>query len=185
MEVVSFTPRQLYPQGKSPWCPLDRRLGEPQSRSGRGDEKNSNPRQESNPRIPTVQPVAQHYTGWAIVVRRISKYSGFDLFWAQNQKPRQLIQFTSFKMIDPFFKFDNSGALLSDGRSIPCPTVPRILSLTFSETVFLLESFTVWVLTRHGCEVSGTLCLSKNPLRDRAERAHIDFTRITNFYEVR
>jgi hypothetical protein len=34
--VVSFTPRPLYPQGKSPWYPLDRRLGGPQSRSGRG-----------------------------------------------------------------------------------------------------------------------------------------------------
>jgi hypothetical protein len=40
--VVSFTPRSLYPQGKSPWYPLDRRLGGPQSRSGRGgEEKNS------------------------------------------------------------------------------------------------------------------------------------------------
>jgi hypothetical protein len=25
--MVSFTPRPLYPQGKSPWYPLDRRLG--------------------------------------------------------------------------------------------------------------------------------------------------------------
>jgi hypothetical protein len=40
--VVSFTPRPLYPQGKSPWYTLDRRLGEPQSHSGRGvEEKNS------------------------------------------------------------------------------------------------------------------------------------------------
>jgi hypothetical protein len=32
------------PQGKSPWYPLDRRLGGPQSRSGRGgEEKNSQP----------------------------------------------------------------------------------------------------------------------------------------------
>jgi hypothetical protein len=39
--VVSFTPLPLYPQGKSPWYPLDRRLGGPQSRSGRGGlEKN-------------------------------------------------------------------------------------------------------------------------------------------------
>jgi len=30
--VVSFTPRPLYLQGKSPWYPLDRRLGGPQSR---------------------------------------------------------------------------------------------------------------------------------------------------------
>jgi hypothetical protein len=39
--VVGFTPRPLYSQGKNPWYPLDRRLGGPQSRSGRGDEKNS------------------------------------------------------------------------------------------------------------------------------------------------
>jgi hypothetical protein len=26
--VVSFTPQPLYPEGKSPWYPLDRRLGE-------------------------------------------------------------------------------------------------------------------------------------------------------------
>jgi hypothetical protein len=34
--VVSFTPRSLYPQGKSPRYPLDRRLGGPQNQSGRG-----------------------------------------------------------------------------------------------------------------------------------------------------
>jgi hypothetical protein len=40
--VVSFTSRPLYPQGKSPRYPLDRKLGGPQSRSGRGgQEKNS------------------------------------------------------------------------------------------------------------------------------------------------
>jgi hypothetical protein len=37
-------PRPLYLQRKSPWYPLDRRLGGPQSRSGRcGEEKNSQP----------------------------------------------------------------------------------------------------------------------------------------------
>jgi hypothetical protein len=36
--VVSFTPQPLYLQGKSPWYPLDRRLGGPQSRSGRGGD---------------------------------------------------------------------------------------------------------------------------------------------------
>jgi hypothetical protein len=40
--VVSFTHRPLYPQEKSPWYPLGRRLGGLQSRSGSGDEeKNS------------------------------------------------------------------------------------------------------------------------------------------------
>jgi hypothetical protein len=36
--VVSFTPRPLYFQRKSPWYPLDRRLGGLQSRSGYGGE---------------------------------------------------------------------------------------------------------------------------------------------------
>jgi hypothetical protein len=42
--VVSFNPRPLKPQGKSPWYPLDRRLGGPHSRSGRdGEDENYQP----------------------------------------------------------------------------------------------------------------------------------------------
>jgi hypothetical protein len=42
--VISFTPRSLYPQGKSLWYTLHRRLGGPQSRSRHGGkEKNSQP----------------------------------------------------------------------------------------------------------------------------------------------
>jgi hypothetical protein len=91
--VVSFTPRPLYPQGKSPWYPLDRRLGGPRI-SDLGTRRRwvmcftprplyppgthwiggwvgtravldtvvkrniSQPRRESNPRAPIVQPVA-------------------------------------------------------------------------------------------------------------------------------
>jgi hypothetical protein len=63
--VVSFTPRPLYHQGKSPCYPLDRRLDRPQSRSGHsGEEKNSQPLPGSGP--PIIQPVAQRYTNWAI-----------------------------------------------------------------------------------------------------------------------
>jgi hypothetical protein len=59
--VVSFTPRPLYPQGKNPWYPLDRRVGGPQSRSERGGEdKNSKPLQGLEP--PIFQPIAQRYT---------------------------------------------------------------------------------------------------------------------------
>jgi hypothetical protein len=51
----------LYPQGKSPWYPLDRRLDGPQSRSGRGgEEKNSQPVPGLEP--PIIQPVTQRYT---------------------------------------------------------------------------------------------------------------------------
>jgi len=42
MEVSGQLHVPLYPQGKSPWYPLDRRLGGLQSPSGRGgEEKNS------------------------------------------------------------------------------------------------------------------------------------------------
>jgi hypothetical protein len=42
--VVRFTPQSLYPRDESSWYPLDRRLGGPQSRSGRsGEEKNECP----------------------------------------------------------------------------------------------------------------------------------------------
>jgi hypothetical protein len=59
--VVSFTPRPLYHQGKNPWYLLDRRLGGPQSRSGRGgEEKISQPLPGLEP--PIIQPLAQRYT---------------------------------------------------------------------------------------------------------------------------
>jgi hypothetical protein len=41
-EWSASRPGRFTPQGKRPWNPLDRRLGRPQSRSGRGgEEKNS------------------------------------------------------------------------------------------------------------------------------------------------
>jgi hypothetical protein len=48
--------------GNSPWYPLDRRLGRPQSRSGRRGE-NSWPYLDSNSDPSVVQPVASHYSG--------------------------------------------------------------------------------------------------------------------------
>jgi hypothetical protein len=59
--VVSFTPRPFYLQEKSPWYPLDRRLGGGQSQSGHGSEKkNSQPLPGLKP--PIIQPVDQRYT---------------------------------------------------------------------------------------------------------------------------
>jgi hypothetical protein len=48
--IVTFTPQPLYPHGKSPSYPLDRRLGGPQSRSRcGGEEKISQPSPEIEP----------------------------------------------------------------------------------------------------------------------------------------
>jgi hypothetical protein len=59
--VVNITPQPLYPQGKIPWYPLDRRLGGTQSLSeSGGEEKNS----QSLPglELPIIQPIAQRCT---------------------------------------------------------------------------------------------------------------------------
>jgi hypothetical protein len=59
--MVSFTPQPLYTQGKRLLYPLDRRLGGPQSRSGRGSvEENSQSLSGLEP--PIIQLVAQLYT---------------------------------------------------------------------------------------------------------------------------
>jgi hypothetical protein len=61
--VVSFTPRPLYFQGKSPWYPLDRRLGGPGTVLNTVvKRKILGFRRISNPRPLIVQPVAQRYT---------------------------------------------------------------------------------------------------------------------------
>jgi hypothetical protein len=70
-------PRRFTSQGKSPQYPLDRRLGGPQSRSGRsGEEKNSQPRWESKPRNPIFQPVV------SAIPTELSQL--LDLGWAEK-----------------------------------------------------------------------------------------------------
>jgi len=56
--VVSFTTQPLYPRGKSPRHPLDRRLGEPHSRSHHGSEEKKS--------LPLPSPLPCHYTDTAI-----------------------------------------------------------------------------------------------------------------------
>jgi hypothetical protein len=61
--VVSFTPWPRYPWGKSSRYPLVRRVGEYQSRHGRGgEENNTSPCRDSKPGRPVRKP--GHYTGW-------------------------------------------------------------------------------------------------------------------------
>jgi hypothetical protein len=70
--VVSFTPRPLYSQGKSPWYTLDRRLGGPQSRSGHGGVKKHS---QSLPGLksPIIHTVAHRYTAelYQLLQRRL------------------------------------------------------------------------------------------------------------------
>jgi hypothetical protein len=47
-DLSASRPGRFTPMVKSPWYPLDRRLGGPQSRSGRGDEKKKIPSATGN-----------------------------------------------------------------------------------------------------------------------------------------
>jgi hypothetical protein len=64
--VFSFTTSPLYPQGKIPWYPLDRRLVEPHSWCGHGSEdKNSQP-------LPGLEPP---------IIKRVAQRSTTELSW--------------------------------------------------------------------------------------------------------
>jgi hypothetical protein len=74
-----FTSLPLYPRGKSPQYPLDKRLGEPQNRSGRRGEKkifNSTGTQTPIPRSFSPQPVAV-----PTELSRPSTGEDFDKIW--------------------------------------------------------------------------------------------------------
>jgi hypothetical protein len=80
--VVSFTPRPLYPQGKrrnsvTHW--LGGCVG-PRSILDTVEKKIIlTTRRETNPRTPIVQPVAQHYTDWAITALPVRRSSFIQL----------------------------------------------------------------------------------------------------------
>jgi hypothetical protein len=60
-KLSASRPVRFYPQLKSSWYPLDRRLGRLQGRSGRcGDEKSPQPLLGIE--LPIIQSVAQRYT---------------------------------------------------------------------------------------------------------------------------
>jgi hypothetical protein len=68
--VVSFTPRPLYPQGKSPWYSLDKMLGGPLKpvwMTWRGEK--SCPYRDSKSDPSAVRPAASHYTDCPISIQ--------------------------------------------------------------------------------------------------------------------
>jgi hypothetical protein len=70
--VVNLTPRPLYPQGRNPRYPLERRLGSPQNWSGRlGEEKIFYPTGTRTPTPSVVQPVASRYTDCVIPAPKV------------------------------------------------------------------------------------------------------------------
>jgi hypothetical protein len=92
--VVSFKPRPLYSQGKSPWYPLDRRLSGSQSRSGRGgEEKNSQlppgiePYNTDRPvRSPALYRLSYHGSPVEVIPQGITVTIIHDHFLAITQK---------------------------------------------------------------------------------------------------
>jgi hypothetical protein len=122
--VVSFTPRPLYPQGKSPWYTLDRRLGGPESRSGRGgEEKNFQPLRLVKVRLKIPSWILRARSLRSVKIVLVSPSS----FWSSHvpssfrsvteSQLRNLVSFRSFQMISPFCWY---------------PCLPTTMCVTFS-----------------------------------------------------
>jgi hypothetical protein len=73
---------------KSTRYPLDRRLDGPHSRSGRyGEEKDLAPIENLTP---TLQPVAHHYTDWAILAPYYFIRSKFNKYFGYERSPSEM-----------------------------------------------------------------------------------------------
>jgi hypothetical protein len=83
--VASFTPLSLYLQRRSPHCPLDTRLGVPQSRSVHcGEEKITT----IGSRIGTIQPIADRYTtDWEVLIYLLVIYlTSLTAVWTTQRR---------------------------------------------------------------------------------------------------
>jgi hypothetical protein len=78
-EWSTSRPCRFTPRGKNPWYPLDMRLGVPQSRSGRGDDKKSY----------LIGKIAQLYLNFTFVLRLIT--------YAMEKNGEVLIQLHSLR----------------------------------------------------------------------------------------
>jgi hypothetical protein len=78
--VVSFTSLPLYPQGKSRWYPLDRRLSGFQSQSGcSGEEKSSQPLLGLKPLI--IQPMKYFENHNSVNCIEMWRYCSWVRYW--------------------------------------------------------------------------------------------------------
>jgi hypothetical protein len=115
--VVSFTTLQLYRRGNSSPYPLDRRLGGPQSRSGRcGEEKDL---ATAGNRTPILQPVAYRYSDWAIPRTIWHKHlrAGYRIIETNIEFKRRfdiILASTSLHMIRHLFYTTFDGVRLSE-----------------------------------------------------------------------
>jgi hypothetical protein len=73
----------LPPGGKSPWYPLDKRLGEPQSQSGQCEE-NFSPYRDSNSDPSVIQPIASQYNGYGILAQRSIHLALLNSIYAEH-----------------------------------------------------------------------------------------------------
>jgi hypothetical protein len=95
--VVSFTPRPFYPQGKSPWYPLDRRPGGP--RAGLDavvKRKIPSPCRDSNPDhsavLKTVAYQDTDFGGGGVLKYKLSNfYIAFHIHNAANTNVDQIL----------------------------------------------------------------------------------------------
>jgi hypothetical protein len=135
--VVSFTPRPLYPRGNSPPFPLDRRLGETQSRSEwRGQEEILDP---TGTRTPTDPLVFQSPCRLC--------YPGFYVWYERKQKPPNALScLTSIVNLKPSYRPECSRTYCRKHISVNwCHDMrTTVLNLNYSEKGLCVLLNFVW-----------------------------------------
>jgi hypothetical protein len=91
---MSFMPQVLYPQGKSPWYPLDRRLGEPTAGLDNVEKKKFLSLSGLDLRPLSHQPIASCYTDYAILAPICISFTYFE---RQSLAPIQ--NYTEFEVL--------------------------------------------------------------------------------------
>jgi hypothetical protein len=94
-------PAALYPRGKKPRYPLDRRLGGPQSRSG-ARRKILCPYRRSNLDLPIVQPVVRHNIAWATARFQTKMLTAFLSCPMRATCPADLVQTVGLCIAIPY-----------------------------------------------------------------------------------
>jgi hypothetical protein len=148
--VVSFTFRQIYPQGRSHSYPLDRSLGGPQSLSGSsGEEKNH---ASSENRSSDFETVAHSYTDCGVVIWKARMWKNdiecdvatIDTY--QVLKPHHLRICSSsheLSLGSPAFQLSGSHSFLPPCRRY----VPPKHEVRCQAASFLNTKETIWIFT--------------------------------------
>jgi hypothetical protein len=141
MWMVSFMPHMLYLWERSPWYPLARRLGEPQSQSGcHGYRENSLASTKSQTQLPSPHPIAimTVLSRLSDVFYIVQRWGLLDHFWppAVNVMPPK----TPFRLLIGLLQSQSHVTTFTHNYSLCCVTFTQLTIIHIRDYNHLLHS---------------------------------------------